>query len=448
MGASFAEHLESVIGTVEAALVQCERAGCGFDGVVLYAGGEQHYHADDLAIAFRPTPHFARIAPIDGPEHLVLVRPGTRPRVLRVVPRDYWLDAPAPADPDVAEALAIETVESPGEARAALAGVERCAFVGADATTAARLGIAVDATEPAPLMAALDWSRGIKTDYEIECVRKAVRVAAKGHAAARAALPARPSERDLHRAYLEASAQLEGETPYPNIVAWDRAAAVLHHAVRSGERPDPGNVCLIDAGGRHRGYASDITRTYALASAPSLFREILSGMERLQDELVAAVAPHLSFIDLHERALRGVCELLASLEVVLVSAEDAYERGIGTAFMPHGLGHHLGLQVHDVGGQLRDARGELRAPPVATPTLRTTRELAARQIVTIEPGLYFIDMLTEPLRHGPDKEVIDWRSIDLLAACGGIRIEDDVLVTDDGHENLSRAAVPVCGSVA
>jgi Xaa-Pro dipeptidase len=160
-------------------------------------------------------------------------------------------------------------------------------------------------------------------------------------------------------------------------------------------------------------------------------------MEALQSELVSAVAPG-SYLELHLRAARGVCALLRETGVLRLDADDAVEREIDRTFLPHGLGHHLGLQVHDVGGHQITPEGGLSPPPPRAPQLRTTRPLEAGHLITIEPGLYFIVQLLDDLRTGPNAEFVDWSLVEALRPCGGIRIEDDVLVTATAQENLSR----------
>ena len=125
------------------------------------------------------------------------------------------------------------------------------------------------------------------------------------------------------------------------------------------------------------------------------------------------------------------------------SADEIVQRGFSQPFFPHGLGHHLGLQVHDVGGTQRSAEGDFRPPPNQHPRLRTTRPLAAGNVITIEPGLYFIPMLLAEFRTSANADAFNWKLIDELVPSGGIRIEDDVLVTEDGCENLSRPWVPL-----
>jgi Xaa-Pro dipeptidase len=123
-----------------------------------------------------------------------------------------------------------------------------------------------------------------------------------------------------------------------------------------------------------------------------------------------------------------------------MSAESAVESGVTGAFFPHGLGHPIGLQVHDVAGFQQGERGGSIARPDGHPYLRMTRVLEPGMVVTIEPGLYFIDMLLAELRDKPVAADIDWAKVDHFRQYGGIRIEDDVACTDDAPENLTRDA--------
>jgi Xaa-Pro dipeptidase len=169
---------------------------------------------------------------------------------------------------------------------------------------------------------------------------------------------------------------------------------------------------------------------------------MLAAMDDMQRELVAQVAPRTEYVSVHVAAHRGVARILCDAGVLRLTADDAIDRGLTRPFFPHGVGHHLGLQVHDVGGHQISPAGETRPPAPEHPYLRTTRPLEPGHVVTIEPGLYFIPMLLEPFRNGAAKGAFDWSLIDTLTPCGGIRIEDDVLVTETGHEDLTRPFVP------
>jgi Xaa-Pro dipeptidase len=114
--------------------------------------------------------------------------------------------------------------------------------------------------------------------------------------------------------------------------------------------------------------------------------------------------------------------------------------GVSGAFFPHGVGHGIGLQVHEVAGFAQSDSGGVLPKPEGHPYLRLTRVLQPGMAVTIEPGVYFIDMLLEPLRQGPLAGSVDWKRVDDFRPFGGIRIEDDVVCTDGVPENLTRDA--------
>ncbi len=438
----FADHIQTVCKHLDSALQEAAHAGVHLESIVFHAGSEQMYHGDDQSIPFRPDAHFARLAPVPGADHFVLYEPNTRLRLIRLAPNDFWHEPPNNIDHPYAEAMQVETVGSREEAIAAIGQLKAAAYVGSSPKVAADLGLATDAVEPSALMAPLNWARAFKTPYEAQCLRDASKLAAIGHAAVRRGVASRRTTLQLHNDYLVATELRENQTPYSNIIAWDATAATLHYQSKNMDAPSPGNVLLIDAGANAWGYASDITRTYCNEQAHPVFRQILDGMEVLQLKLVAQVAPYTEYIDIHAAAHRGIADLLCDLGVLRVPAKEAYDRGLTRPFLPHGVGHHLGLQVHDVGGRQINPQGEIRPPSKEHPLLRTTRPLEPGFIVTIEPGLYFIPMLLDQHRSADTSAAFNWPLVDELIPCGGVRIEDDILVTETGHENLSRPFVP------
>jgi Xaa-Pro dipeptidase len=186
------------------------------------------------------------------------------------------------------------------------------------------------------------------------------------------------------------------------------------------------------------GYGCDITRTWTTDAAEPLFRELVKGMDAVQLELCDLVKPDLAYPDLHHAAHLAIADLLHGHGILKVGGEEAVARGLSTPFFPHGLGHFLGIQTHDVGGHQAGPDGGTAPPPAKHPYLRTTRTLEPGMVFTMEPGLYFIEMLLRPHRTGPEKDAFDWKTIDRLAPMGGIRIEDNVVTTVAGHENLTR----------
>jgi Xaa-Pro dipeptidase len=322
----------------------------------------------------------------------------------------------------------------------------RVAFVGDEAEVAARWGI--EAVNPPELVRALDALRVHKTAYERRCLAEANRRAGVGHAALRRAFyEGASSELELHLAYLAITQQDDPETPYKNIVAFDANAATLHHVAYARRRPGEGGprTLLLDAGATCLGYCSDVTRTWVRDggdATSAVFRGLVEGVEALQQRLCAAVAVGMNYEALHDRAHDEVGALLAATGVVRCSGDEAVASGLTRAFFPHGLGHSLGLQCHDVGCALLKPRAD-------NPFLRNTSVIEAGQVFTIEPGLYFIDALLRPVREGEGAGRVDWSLVDALAPFGGIRIEDDVVVTGGTEggaiDNLTRAVLPEGG---
>jgi Xaa-Pro dipeptidase len=293
-------------------------------------------------------------------------------------------------------------------------------------------------SNPPRLLAQLELERAKKSAYELGCMREASLIGARGHRAAASAFEAGSSEFAIHLAFLRATAQNETELPYGSIVALNEHCATLHYQLREHAAPAQRRSLLIDAGASTAGYASDITRTWAAAPGP--FAALVEGMETLQQQLCGQVRAGVDWRDLHLEAHRLVAALLREAGVLNMPPEEAVASGVSGTFLPHGLGHLLGLQVHDVGGFRDQADGDLIPRPSGHSALRLTRRLQAGMVVTVEPGLYFIDSLLRKLKAGPHGSRVNWSLIDELRPCGGIRIEDNVAVRAADGENLTRAA--------
>jgi Xaa-Pro dipeptidase len=193
---------------------------------------------------------------------------------------------------------------------------------------------------------------------------------------------------------------------------------------------------LIDAGGNFNGYASDITRTYSYKR--DKFSELVSRMDQLMLNTVDRLKPGISYVDIHVAAYQEVAEVLEEFEFINVGANEAVETGVVSTFFPHGIGHHLGLQTHDVGGFMGDERGTHVDTPEQHPFLRASRVIEASQVFTIEPGLYFIDSLLADLKASQHGHMINWSNVDEMRKFGGIRIEDNIIVHQGKNENMTR----------
>ena len=412
-----------------------------FDAAALPAGEVVNRFQDDLGPSFVPNPHFARWFPSDEcAGSVLLLRPEAKAKLYFLAPDDYWHQPPAL--PDWADAaFDVAPLGTSAQVQDAvaqtLAGLGRVAVIGPPQSLARNLPLAH--ANPQGLMNKLVFARAAKTPFEIARLREATAVGVRGHVAARNAFHAGGSEFDIHMAYLAASGQEESKLPYPNIIALNEHAGVLHYQHYDRARPEATRSFLIDAGGKSGGYHSDITRTYS-ATPGDEFDALIAALDEAQQALCQAVRPGSSYVALQEQMHLAVGTLLTRFGFVRCSAESAFERAITDAFVPHGLGHLLGLQTHDVGGQLATEDGEVVEPPKRFPTLRYTRPIEEGHVITVEPGLYFIPLLLDALADSDAGGDVDWVRVDAFRPCGGVRIEDNVLVTADGAENLTRPA--------
>ena len=427
----YSAHLATVAQRTDRAL-----GACGFDAVVIHSGAPITLFLDDQDYPFKPNPHFKAWVPLDQHPHCAIIhRPGTRPKLLFHRPEDYWYQPPALPTAAWAEGFDIIPIASAADAQAHWKGLERVALLG---PAAAFPGADASAVNPTQLLTRLHYDRAVKTRYELECLRRASVLGARGHQAARASFSAGGSEYDAHMHYLEACGQREEEMPYNNIVAYNEHGAVLHYQHLDRHAPARRLSFLLDAGAQYRGYASDITRTHA--AAPGAFADVLAAMERAQQALCGEIRSGTDFRDVHLSAHRHVGDVLQGAGLTRLGGQDAVEAGLTSVFFPHGIGHLLGLQVHDVGGVMGDPQGRERPRPAGHPYLRLTRMLEPGVVVTVEPGIYWIDSLLKAAAADKRRELIDWPRVDALRPYGGIRIEDNVVATDGAPENLTRAA--------
>lgn len=432
----FANHLREWEQRFTAAL-----DATGFDSVVICAGEEQLVHRDDAAYPFVADPYFKAWVPLPNhPGSLVQLIPGKRPRLIYFQDSSFWHEPAAAPTGDWLEHFELRCVGSRAERSAALAaGGRRVAVIGPPGSTMPDGAVRDD---PA-LLARLDFTRARKTAYEVACIEQANTMAAAGHCAAQRAFAEDASEFTIDQSYCAAAGQRALELPYRSIVALNEHAAVLHYQNLRHDAPGTPSAFLLDAGASFNGYAADVTRT--VTRGAKRMQTLIEAVDQLQRQICAEVRDGVDFVALNALAHERLAVVLHDHGLLRCSAATAYERGITRSFLPHGLGHLLGLQVHDAGGRMSAPDGSRREPPPEHPMLRLTRTLEPGFVVTIEPGLYFIPSLLEPLRNGELRDAVDWAAVDALTRFGGIRVEDDVLVTASGARNLSRPALEAAG---
>ena len=432
----FRPHLQTVMRRTEKSL-----DASGFDALVIHAGSPPMQFLDDQDYPFKVNPHFKAWVPIvDNPRCILVFTPGARPKVLFHRPQDYWHKPAALPQASWAAEVDLLAVDEPSRADGHWAKLGRVAFIGPDAFTAEA---APEDVNPAELLTRLHFDRAVKTAYELECMRRASDLGVLGHRAALAVFRRRGSEYEAHMQYLEACAQREEEMPYNNIVAYNENCAVLHYQHLERAAPAALRSFLIDAGAQYRGYASDITRTYA--AVPGRFADLVQALDAVQRGLCAEIMAGRDYREVHLSAHRSLGDLMQRIGLTNLPGQAALELGVTGVFFPHGIGHLLGLQVHDVGGVMGDAHGRERARPDGHPYLRLTRMLEPGVVVTVEPGIYFIDSLLARAHADSRRVHIDWGVVEELKPFGGVRIEDNVVATASQPENMTRDAFARAG---
>lgn len=434
LASEYGAHLAILDHRLEEALT-----ATGFDGAVIFAGDERMVFRDDQTYPFRIEPYFKAWVPLtQAPGSFLRLVPGQRPMLVYKQVEDYWHEPPSDPEGYWTQHFDIRIVRGDAEARKLSGSGPRWVAIGSGAELAHRGSAATQpAVNDARFLAHMDFNRAIKTTYEIACMRAAQSIAVRGHLAVAAAYGPGVTELELHNTYLAATGQRESELPYSNIIALNEHAATLHYQRLRAQPNAVNRSLLIDAGAEWNGYAADITRTHPASDDD--FATLIAAMDALQQRVCAEVRPGVEFIVLHALTHRQLANLLREAGIVRCSSDEAVAAGITRAFLPHGLGHLLGLQVHDAGGRLVDVTGKKREPPAADQSLRLTRQLQQGFVVTIEPGMYFIPSLMRSLlqRH---EDKVNRAIIERLLPFGGIRVEDDVEVTQDGHRNLTREA--------
>jgi Xaa-Pro dipeptidase len=428
------QHIQTLVERFNEACQQFQ-----LTNIVLHSGSTTYYPGDDLSHPFHPNPMAQQWLPYDVPADTWIVFSIETGLTL------YW-----PAKQDFWHVIPDEPTGAWTKDWSIIASVDLSWLSGLKGNTSVfthqpqQLDHFNDINiNPVDLGHWLNFDRAYKTEWEIENIRIANQKAVRGHLAAKSAFEAGLSELAIHRAYLDASLQQQIEEPYGAIVALNESAAVLHYEQKQGSEPNQSNTLLIDAGAKNLGYASDITRTYSQPG--TLFADMISAVETYQQALSDSCVTNKSYLDIHNDTLHYTAQLLRETDLCALSIEEQMVKRIPQVFFPHGIGHLLGLQVHDVGGHQADRAGNTTARPEHAPFLRLMRPLEQSMVITIEPGLYFIPMLIEKMQKETKNHGCDISLINTLKPYGGIRIEDNIVVKTEGPLNLTRASFAELG---
>lgn len=426
-------HLQLLQQRYEALMVR-EHA----ESTVVYSGHPQYQFLDDNDYPFKCNPHFKHWLPLTNhPFSLLVIRPNTKPVLYLHQVADFWHSQPQLPEGEWQLHFDLVIIKHLDEAKELLASLISNALLIADnASTFEDWGF--KAINSSAAIDYLHFHRAEKTEYEITQLQNANNLAALAHNKAEAAFYAGCSELEIHYTYLNAIKQREASLGYNNIVALNENNGVLHHNEYSIKTPDARHSFLIDAGVCLQGYQADITRTYAAKAG--IFQSMIVSLDLAQQRFIAEIKAGDSFKTLHLKMHKMIAEILSEFRLLKGSVESIIENQYTNTFFPHGLGHFIGLQVHDVGGKLADENGQLCNPLTNHPYLRLLRPLKANHAITIEPGIYFVDQLLQEKAGNND---FNWDLINQLRPYGGLRIEDTVVVRENSIENLTRNSFEV-----
>lgn len=410
------------------------------DALLIHSGELFNVFLDDHPYPFKVNPHFKAWVPVTQVANCWLLVDGvSTPKLWFYSPVDYWhCVEPLPNAfwTEEVELVALPQADQIGSLLPA--DRSNLGYIGPNPERAIQLGIAATNVNPRKAIDFLHYYRAYKTDYELACMRVAQKTAVLGHRAAHEAFLSGMSEFDINMAYLTATGHRDTDVPYSNIVALNEHAAVLHYTRLDNQPPETAYSFLLDAGAEYHGYAADLTRTWAMQEG-SDFAQLINDMNSEQLALIATLQAGVNYTEYHLQFHQRLARLLLRHQLIKgISEEAIVETGITQPFMPHGIGHMLGLQVHDVGGFMQDDTGTHLSAPPQHPYLRCTRVLEPGMVLTIEPGLYFIESLLAPWREGAHRQHFDWQRIEAMKPFGGIRIEDNIVIHENSVENMTR----------
>lgn len=282
------------------------------------------------------------------------------------------------------------------------------------------------------LRQALSEARVFKSSAEIKLMKRANQISHHAHVTVMKRAKKTCCENELQGLFLKnCLTQGAKHQAYSPIIACGSNAAILHYR-NNDQSCQKGQLILIDAGAEIDGYASDITRAFPVGGRFSVKQKTIYDIVlRAQKAAIKIIRPGVSMLAVHKTACQVIVEGLIQLGIFKIkSFERIFAKGLHALFFPHGIGHMLGLDVHDTGGI------NPRGPKI--PLMRTNRVLEPGMVVTVEPGIYFIEAYfrNKKLRRQTAKYV-DWKKAARYYTVGGIRIEDDLVVTKTGSQNLT-----------
>lgn len=284
--------------------------------------------------------------------------------------------------------------------------------------------------------------RAIKTAKEVELLRYVNKVSSEAHKHVMSQVKPGMLEyqaETLFQHYCYFHGGCRGSA-YTCICGSGENSAILHYghsAAPNNRQISSGDMCLFDMGASYHGYVADITCSFPINGRFSEEqKKVYNAVLRASRTVLSLMKPGVPYTEMHITALRVICEDLKHAGLLRGSVDEMMEHWVGALFMPHGLGHLMGIDTHDCGGY-SDGTERVQKPSIRS--LRMGRKLKEGMCLTVEPGVYFIESLLTPAFDDPVyQRFLVREAIQPLLNFGGVRIEDDVVVTNDGVELLTQ----------
>ena len=430
--------------------------------VLLVAGGEVPRNYPANVSPYRPDSNFLFFFDQPEPGSAALFDPADRTVTLFLrarTPEDALWHGPAPSFAEmqrrhaVANVLPVEDIVDEVQKKAAGRQMRSIAVVDNQATQLANtvtgenlVFLDSDKVADAQLIQELGQIRAVKADEEIAEMRKTAAITTQAHKAAMAHTKVGCTEQELAGIVTGTFARHGCVPAYNNILSV--RGEVLHNNHHDNILQH-GDIVLLDAGAEnHAGFCSDVTRCWpANGKFDEVGAQVYDIVLAAEKAAIAAAAPGVRYRDIHMTASRVVAEGLAAMGVLNGSPDALVESGAHALFFPHGVGHLIGIDVHDMeafGDAIAYPAGRTRSSQFGTGYLRLDMDLVAGMTFTIEPGIYFVPAILHNQEFRDQfADQVNWsRAEEFLQmndgrGFGGIRIEDDVLCTENGPDVLT-----------
>ncbi|PVV04376.1 hypothetical protein BB560_001131 [Smittium megazygosporum] len=294
-----------------------------------------------------------------------------------------------------------------------------------------------DLIDTEALLSAIHEARVFKEPEEVELMQIANNISGKVHTDLMNYSWTGKNERNVYSKFvggiLDGGCEREA---YTTIVAAGTHPATLHYIKNDSKINSESDLVLVDAGGSYRGYAADITRTWPAGKTfTQPAREIYQIVLDMQKAVIENAKPHVLWEDMHLLANKVAIDGLVKLGILKGNLKEITDSFVIGYFFPHGLGHFLGIDTHDAGGY---PKGVERINKPGIRYLRVRRELLEGMVLTVEPGIYFVDGLIKEAKGTPEvAKFVDFDKVEYYSRIGGVRIEDNILITANGNLNLT-----------